>query len=123
MTCCQNSEEKKLKKDGTPCCGGGCGACDDCDCQWNEETQSCSCGKDCACHEISPNPSLSRGEQDAEEEWCCGGGCGCADGNGVMISEEDFAALQAILGRFDDEEEPSEEAMVEVEEILKKYKS
>jgi hypothetical protein len=40
-----------------------------------------------------------------------------------MISEEDFAALQAILWRFEEDEEPSEEAMIEVEQILKKYKS
>lgn len=108
---CGNGEEKKLKKDGTACCGADCGSCDDCDCQWNEETQSCSCGGTCPCHE-----ELS--------EWgCCGGGCGCWDGDGIMISEEDFSALQEIMGQFDEGEEPSEEAMAQVEEILKKYQS
>lgn len=116
------------QKDWGMCCGGGCGCHDDgkdpkvmvggkewccqdaCDCVWDEKNETCSCGGTCACHEC-------------DDDDCCGGGCGCHDGDGVMISEEDFVALQVILGRFEEDEEPSEEAMLEVEEILKKYKS
>ncbi len=49
---------------------------------------------------------------------CCGGGCW---NQWVMISDEDFATLQAIMDQFDEGEEPSDEAMVEIEAILKKY--
>ena len=38
-----------------------------------------------------------------------------------MISDEDFTTLQAIMDQFDEGEEPSDEAMVEIEAILKKY--
>jgi hypothetical protein len=89
--CCQDDGKVVVGKEGG-CCGW-----------W-----SCSTGWCCA-------------DDTTSDSWCCGGWCGGSDGPWVIISDEDFATLQAIMDQFDEGEEPSDEAMVEIEAILKKY--